>query len=81
VPKGAYPGPVTLVVPNEPDEVDAGDVEEGALANLMILLENYELAIHRLFAVFDLRYLADFVAESMTEGDTFTLTVIYPIGG
>lgn len=34
-----------------------------------------------LFAVIDLRYLTDFGAESMTEGNTFTLTMTFPLGG
>jgi len=34
----------------------------------------------KLIGFVNLRYLADFGAESMTEGDTFTLTVTFPLG-
>ena len=33
------------------------------------------------FAFINLRYLTDFGAESMTEGNTFTLTATFPLGG
>jgi hypothetical protein len=35
----------------------------------------------QLVAIIDLRYLTDFGAESMTEGDTITITATFPLGG
>ena len=35
----------------------------------------------KLIGFINLRYLTDFGAESMTEGDTFTLAVTFPLGG